>query len=51
MLSERRTAMSSRMFGKFGEAATAPSTAMTKIRSRKRGTSWRIYLRSETFTE
>ena len=43
--------MSSRMLGKFWEAATAPSTAMTKILSRKRGTYWRISLRSETFTD
>ena len=37
-LSERSTARSSRMFPKFGDAAISPSTAITKIFSRKRGT-------------
>ena len=36
--SERSTARSSRMVEKFGDATTSPSTAMTKVFSRKRGT-------------
>src|SRR4029434_3663210 len=49
MFSERRTAISSRMFAKFGDATISPSTATTKMRSRKRGTYCRMPRRSATF--
>src|SRR5947209_895331 len=50
MLSERRTAISRRMFGKFSSVTIAPSILITKVRSRKRGIYWRMPRRSVGFT-